>query len=135
MKPILSVTDHDILRELIKHTSTAQRTKEIKQLTRELDKAIVLTEDKLDAGVVRLNSIVDVVNIELGKKVSIKIVMPNAANLKENKVSIFALLPIALIGFKENDTVEWDMPSGKSHLKIIRVNNTEIEVTKSLDEV
>lgn len=127
MKPILSITDHDILRELIKRTSTAQRTKEIKQLTQELDKAIVLTEDKLDTRVVRLNSIVEVVNIELGKKVSIKIVLPNEANLKENKVSVFAPLSVALIGFKENDTIEWDMPSGKSNLKILRVNNAEVE--------
>ncbi len=135
MKPILSTTDYNILRELIKNTSASQRTKEIKQLTEELNKAIVLDDNQVGNSVVRLNSIVDVVNIDLGKRMSFKIVLPAAANVQENKISVFAQMSIALIGFKENDVVQWEMPSGKTYLKIIHVNNEETESKLTTDTI
>lgn len=130
MKPMLSTTDYDTLRELVKYTAAPNRAKEIKQLTQELNKAVVLDDDKLDTGIVKLNSTVDVLNIELGKRMSLKIVLPASANVQENKISILAPIGIALIGFKENDTIQWEMPSGITHLKIIRVNNEETGVSE-----
>jgi len=44
--------------------------------------------------------------------------LPSMANIKEQKVSVLATLSIAVIGFKENDEIEWDLPGGKKMLKI-----------------
>ena len=53
----------------------------------------------------------------------IQIVMPSQSNIKEGKV-ILAPICVAIIGFKENDEVEWQLPSGIKTLKIIAVANT-----------
>ena len=50
--------------------------------------------------------------------------MPSQSNIKEGKVSILAPICVAIIGFKENDEVEWQLPSGIKTLKIIAVANT-----------
>lgn len=58
----------------------------------------------------------------------IQIVMPSQSNIKEGKVSVLAPLSIAIIGFKENDLVDWLLPSGNKALKIITVtNNSDIQ--------
>ena len=53
----------------------------------------------------------------------IQIVMPSQSNIKEGKISILAPLSVAIIGFKENDQVDWLLPSGNKALKIITVIN------------
>jgi regulator of nucleoside diphosphate kinase len=54
----------------------------------------------------------------------IQIVLPSLANVTERKISILAPLSVAIIGFKENDQVDWELPAGIKTLKIIAVENT-----------
>lgn len=56
---------------------------------------------------------------------NIQIVMPSQSNINEGKVSILAPLCVAVIGFKENDEVEWQLPSGIKTLKVIAVTNSK----------
>lgn len=126
MKPIptLTISDYNILRELTKNAKDSTNIREIALLTQELDRAIINKDDIVDDSIVRINSQVTVEDASTKKQMKLQIVMPSQSNLKEGKVSILAPLCVAIIGFKENDQVEWQLPSGIKTLKIITVTNT-----------
>lgn len=123
--PILTITDYNVLRELTKKAKDSSNIREIALLTQELDRAIINKEDMLDDTIIRINSHVVVEDVKTQKQMSIQIVMPSQSNIKEGKVSILAPLCVAVIGFKENDEVEWQLPSGIKTLKIIAVTNSK----------
>ena len=122
--PTLTITDYNILRELVKSAKDATNIREIALLTQELDRAIVNKEDVFDESIVRMKSKVTVEDLTTKQQMKIQIVMPSQSNIKEGKVSILAPICVAIIGFKENDEVECQLPSGIKTLKIIAVANT-----------
>lgn len=123
--PILTITDYNMLRELTKKAKDSSNIREIALLTQELDRAIINKEDILDETIIRINSHVVIEDVKTNKQMSIQIVMPSQSNIKEGKVSILAPLCVAVIGFKENDEVEWQLPSGIKTLKVIAVTNSK----------
>ena len=57
------------------------------------------------------------------KEMDLTIVMPDKANIKENKISIMAPIGTALIGFRQGQKVKWEVPSGNKTFTILEVNN------------
>lgn len=99
----------------------------IKKLNEELKTAEVLEEVHFPEDVVRINSMVRI-KVEGDKKeMLIRLVMPMEADIKQNKISVFAPIGTALIGYKENDIVEWEVPGGVKVFKILEVVN-ELDV-------
>ena len=121
--PVLTMTDYTILRKLVKNAKDASNIREIALLTQELDRAIVNKEDVLDQAIIRINSFATIEDINSKQQMKIQIVMPSQSNIKEGKVSVLAPLSVAIIGFKENDQVDWLLPSGSKLLRIITVTN------------
>lgn len=121
--PVLTITDYNILRELTKNAKDSTNIREIALLTQELDRATINKEGVVDESIVRMNSQVTIEDVNSKQQMKVQIVMPSQSNLKEGKVSILAPLCVAIIGFKENDEVEWQLPSGIKTLKIIAVAN------------
>ena len=121
--PVLTSTDYNILRELTKNAKDSTNIREIALLTQELDRAIINKDGVVDQSIVRMNSQVTIEDVKSKQQMKVQIVMPSQANLKEGKVSILAPLCVAIIGFKENEEVEWQLPSGIKTLKIITVIN------------
>lgn len=123
MKPVLSEKDFQIIHDLIKHQSAVQQTKEIRYLAEELKKAKIVKNDKIGSDIVQLFSTVQIEDPSNNNLMEFQIVLPSQANLKEKKISILAPIGIALIGFKKNQVVEWQMPAGNKSMKIIGVVN------------
>ncbi|TDE04150.1 GreA/GreB family elongation factor [Flavobacterium hiemivividum] len=125
MKPIptLTISDYNILRELTKNAKDSTNIREIALLTQELDRATINKDNIIDASTVRMNSQVTIEDVNTKQQMKVQIVMPSKSNIKEGKVSVLAPLCVAIIGFKENDEVEWQLPSGIKTLKIITVSN------------
>ncbi|MBF7090966.1 GreA/GreB family elongation factor [Flavobacterium sp. ALJ2] len=121
--PTFCTTDYQLLRELILKSKNATNSKEVGQLAQELDRAIISKGDILDNSIVRINSQVTIEDVKAKKQMKIQIVLPSNANVKEGKISILAPLSVAIIGFKENDEVDWELPAGIKTLKIIAVSN------------
>ncbi|TDO70480.1 regulator of nucleoside diphosphate kinase [Flavobacterium chryseum] len=121
--PIFCKTDYQFLRELISKSKNSTNSKEIGQLAQELDRAIISPENELDHSVVRINSHVTIEDVKANKQMKIQIVLPSFADLKQARISILAPLSVAIIGFKENDQVDWELPAGIKTLKIVAVSN------------
>jgi len=73
--------------------------------------------------VIRLNSSFEAEDVNTKKLWKLTVTLPQQANIKEQKISIFSPLGVALIGFKKGMTVKWALPGGMKTLKILNVIN------------
>jgi len=118
MKPIISESVYKILTNLIK-----RKNNRCKPLDEELSKAKIVKDNFLDSKIVTINSIVEFISSSFKKPMRFQIVLPEHADLKQNKISILSPISIALLGFKEADNFIWKMPSGLKKLQILKVIN------------
>lgn len=125
MRPTIALTDYNTLRSLTQNISPKLKMKEVAQLEIELNRATVIDDDRVGKNIVRLNSLVEIKDAESGKITSLEIVLPDLADLKERKISILAPISIALLGFKEGDNIEWQMPGGLKRIRIISVMSND----------
>lgn len=125
MKPIPTFTssDHKLLKKITKSNLSATSAKEINLLTQELDRGNIVEDNAIENDVIRINSEVTIEDMSTQKQMKFQIVLPSQANIKESKYSVLVPLSVAIIGFKVNDQVDWELPAGKKTLKVIAVNN------------
>lgn len=126
LKPIIVLSEYQILRDIVKRNTDTNLTNDVQQLSNELDRAIVIQEEELNKKIIRINSEVEFVEQKSKRKMKIQVVLPENADFKNGKISILAPLATALIGFSENDSVTWNMPSGETKLKVLSVSNENI---------
>ncbi|SRR5574344_3093253 len=88
------------------------------KLTQELNRAKLCDPKKIPGDVVTMNSIVRIYIPSMNSRKEIKLVYPEDANLKENKISIFAPIAIALLGYRKGDEVDWILPGGNKKILI-----------------
>lgn len=123
MKPVISNSDYTTLKSLIVNCPQHLKTKEIGQLMEELNKAEIVTDKKLGNDVIKLNSLFEAEDIVSKKSWKLMLTLPGDANLKEQKISVFSPLGVALIGFKKGMTIQWALPGGMKNIKIVDVVN------------
>lgn len=93
-------------------------TNEAENLLNELHSAQLVEPKEVPPDVVTMNSIVRISFLNSGKAVQFRIVYPDSANMKENKISIFSPVATALIGYRVSDEIEWLVPSGLTRIRI-----------------
>ena len=125
MKPIPTFTssDHKLLKKIAKSNLSATSAKEINLLTQELDRGNIVEDNAIENDIIRINSEVTIEDMSTQKQMKFQIVLPSQANIKESKYSVLVPLSVAIIGFKVNDQVDWELPAGNKTLKVIAVNN------------
>lgn len=121
MVPIIKKSDEKILLSLMENIPSNQRTKEMGLLQSELRRAKILTDKKISAKVIQLESNFEIIDIASGKKLKFTLTLPQNSNLAENKLSILSPLGVALIGFQEGQEIEWPLPAGIRKFKIEKV--------------
>lgn len=125
-KLVLSKKDYDLLTRYVfsRMDPSSGESRNAEQLYNELLEATVYEEEaKLPDDVIRLHSFVRVEEQPSHRQMSFRLVMPEESNLKQGRLSIFAPLAIALIGYRRGQQIEWQMPSGKKTFTIKDVNN------------
>jgi regulator of nucleoside diphosphate kinase len=96
-----------------------------KRLTSELESAVVVKEEDLPADTVCMDADVEIREVEAGKNFSFQIVMPADADMQKKRVSVFAPIAIAILGYRRGSTVQWEMPNGLKTFEILKVNHRE----------
>ena len=125
MKPIPTFTssDHKLLKKITKTNLSATSAREIKLLMEELERGNIVEDNAIENDIIRINSEVIIEEMRNQKQMKFQIVLPSQANIKESKYSVLVPLSVAIIGFKVNDQVDWELPAGNKTLKVIAVNN------------
>ncbi|HRO43442.1 MAG TPA: GreA/GreB family elongation factor [Flavipsychrobacter sp.] len=92
-------------------------------LAYELNRAVVVKKDAFPPHAIRLNSKVSVLDLETDKVHEFTIVMPEQANIREQKISVLTPMGTALIGFRKAEEVRWKVPAGLKRFRILDVVN------------
>lgn len=93
----------------------------LERLEEELERAKVVDSRDIPNDVVTMNSSVLVKDLVTNEEKTFVLVFPGMANMTENAISILAPVGTALIGYREGDVVDWEVPAGTKRIQIIKV--------------
>ena len=91
------------------------------RLENELNAASIIESKDVPGDVVTMNSVVRVRDLQTGEEKTFLLSFPEKAGLKGKAVSILAPIGLALIGYREGDVLEWDLPSGPVRVQIVEI--------------
>ena len=122
---ILKKSDYDMLVKYIysRLTPLSSDNRNAEQLYEELKNAQVVESDEFPEDAIGLSSLVEVEEQLTGRKMRFTIVLPSEANLGKKRLSVFAPLGIALMGYRKGQIVHWEMPAGQKAFVIKNVFN------------
>ncbi len=90
-------------------------------LRAELERAIVIPNDLMQAGIVTMGSRVRYAESATGHSREVEIVFPDEADPALGKVSVFAPVGAALIGLSVGQEIDWDFPGSSRRLTVVEV--------------
>ncbi len=93
--------------------------KAISDLENEIKRATVVTPEKLPKDIVTMNS--RVLLCLNGDDAEVSLVYPDDADWSEQKLSVFSPIGMAILGYREGDTVQWEVPSGVTKIQILKI--------------
>lgn len=124
-KPIyITEYDHDRLTDLLEAVEKGRsRNKSLlDQLRDELERAVIVKPEDVPSDIVTMNSTISMVDMATGKEETFTLVFPEKSNFEQGRISILAAVGTAIIGYRVGDIIEWDFPSGKKTLKIVKIH-------------
>lgn len=89
----------------------------------ELARAIVLKEDEPPRQFVRLNSVVEFTDLMTGRTRRVQLVLPDAADIDQDRMSVVTPVGAALLGLTPGDSIGLSTEGGRS--QVLRVANVE----------
>ncbi len=124
-KKTIQITEND-LRKLRTAISEAEisgyrNSVYIQQLKGELDRAKIVDPKKIPADVITMNSRVILIDESNQDEMELKLVFPEEGTKEENNVSVLAPIGTAMIGYRTGDIFEWDLPTGKTKLRVEKI--------------
>ncbi len=93
----------------------------LRKLEQELNRAQVVTSEKIPRDVMTMNSKVLLKDLETGEKMEYTLVYPADADLMENRISVLAPIGTAILGFREGDVIDWKVPDGLVKLEVEKI--------------
>jgi regulator of nucleoside diphosphate kinase len=129
MTPIVKQTDYTVIANLIESLPYYQKTNEVRLMLDELENADIVADEEIKADVIQLYSWFEVEDTESQKIFRLCITLPNLADFKKKKISVFSPLAVALIGYRKGMNVEWQLPGGlkKLYIKSVMQENSITE--------
>jgi regulator of nucleoside diphosphate kinase len=119
------ITDQDMARlngllEAARRLNYHNRA-DLADLEAELARGRIIASDQVPPDVITMNSTICLVDLETEEEMIYTLVFPNEADIEQNRISILAPVGTALLGYKVDDTVEWQVPDGLSRLKVKQI--------------
>jgi regulator of nucleoside diphosphate kinase len=103
-------------------SATADRDKAyLSELEQELSRCMVVPQKSIPNDVITMNSRVRLRDMDTGKDVIYTLVFPANADAARNKISVLAPIGTALLGYRVDDIITWEVPSGLKKLKVEEV--------------
>ena len=98
---------------------------DIKELEDLLENAVIMDDSNIDTSSVSLGSTVKVYDADLDMEIVYSLVGSNEADPAEGKISDQSPIGEALIGKREGDSVQVEVPNGTVRMKILAVSRTQ----------
>ena len=120
---IVSDTDMERLSHLVRDLrhSRFRDQAQVELLEKTLERADVAPSVRIPRIAVKMNSRFRVLDLGTGKKQVYTLVYPDDADVSSGRISVLAPVGIALLGRRQGDTIEVDVPGRIRRLRIERV--------------
>ena len=120
---IISIEDRDRLVALLDSARMDSRVREdyLAALEGELSRARVVPADSVPADVITMNSIVRLRDLDSDEVEEMELVYPGDADMENNRISVFAPIGTAILGYRLDDVIEWPVPAGLRRLRVEEV--------------
>lgn len=93
----------------------------LNDLEQELNRACVVLPQEIPHDVITMNSKVILKNLDSGEEMTCILVYPADADLNEDKISVLAPVGTAILGYREQDVLDWNVPGGAVRLKVEKI--------------
>src|ERR1043166_3499231 len=110
----------DLLMEV--EASNPRKHGELKALTEELHRAVIVDPKDVFSDVITMNSRADLIDLDTGETVTFTLVFPREANVEEEKISVLAPIGAGMLGYRIGDKFEWRVPDGVRHMKVTNIH-------------
>jgi regulator of nucleoside diphosphate kinase len=119
---IIAAPDEARLRGLLAaRAAAAQDQAHLQELAVELERALVLDADEVPPHVITMHARANVLDLTSGARHEWTLVFPTEADLSTHRISVLAPLGTALLGYREGDELEWEVPAGLRRLRVEKV--------------
>src|SRR5690242_8898330 len=117
---IVSDTDIERLSQLIRdlRDSRFRDQDQVDLLEQSLENAEVTASARFPRNAIKMNSRFRVLDLGTGKKQVYTLVYPDQADVSSGSISVLAPIGIALLGRRQGDTIEVDVPSRVRRFRI-----------------
>lgn len=119
----ITSTDKDRLGKLIKleeEFTTGSKT-HLQELKAELKRATITEPQDIPHDTITMRSQVLLKDLSSGEEMTYTLVYPDEADILEGKISVLAPIGTAILGYRENDSIEWEIPNGVARLKVEKI--------------
>jgi regulator of nucleoside diphosphate kinase len=90
----------------------------VRDLEDELQRASVVPPEQIPPYVVTMNTCVKLIDTDTGQERWFTLVFPRGAELEKGQLSVFSDLGVAILGNCVGDTIDWECPEGRKHIRI-----------------
>ena len=104
--------------ELVSRRTQAQDRNDLADLIGELDRAVVVPAEEIPVNVITMRSRARLLDLDDGSAHEYTVVYPEEADVYSGKISVVAPVGAAMIGCREGDEIEWDVPAGRRRFKV-----------------
>ena len=120
---ILNAADHEELScAIVAATKLSDRARaEITSLRSELERAQIVAPDEVPPDVITMNSRAHLLDLDTNERMEFTLVFPDQADIEEGRISIFAPLGTAMLGYRVGDEFEWAVPYGYRRIRVTRI--------------
>lgn len=117
----ITTDDYQKLQGLIDASLQTKSPEIADRLLKELKSARTFPQDQISGNIVTMNSRALLKEINSGRQVEVTITYPEDADPKQQKVSVFSTIGVALLGCREGDITSWRVPGGVGRFKVEKV--------------
>lgn len=90
-------------------------------LERELNRAQVVSSEKIPNDIITMNSKVVLKDLDSGEEMVYSLVYPADADLSGDKISVLAPVGTAILGYRLGDIINWQVPGGIVRLEVVNI--------------
>jgi len=91
------------------------------ELKKEIKKAIIVDPKEVPSDVITMNSRFRLKDLDSNEETVYTLVFPEEEDIYNNKISIYAPMGMALIGYRVGDIIEWPVPCGKLRIQVLEI--------------
>ncbi len=102
----------------------------VRKLRAELARAEIIPLNQIPDDLIQLNTSAILRDIHSGEEMHLTLVLPDEADLEQNKISILAPIGAAMLGYRVGDVFEWETPEGMRTLRVERILSAPTEKTE-----